>query len=129
MLSRVKPEYKQAADYYGRGITVCPAWSASYETFLADMGERPNDTSLDRINNDGNYEPGNCRWASRATQRLNSRRVAWIEYDGRTMTVQDAAKLIGVHPSAIWNDKRRNNVSIQEAVDRVALRKDQARVA
>ncbi len=122
MRSRVKPEYKQAKDYYERGISVCERWADSYENFLADMGEKPDGLSLDRIDNDGNYEPSNCRWANAATQRKNCRRTSLVMLDGREMLVQDAAELIGVHPSAIWNDKRRNNVTIQEAVDRVAKR-------
>lgn len=64
-----RPEYKY---YGGRGITICTEWK-DFATFYADMGERPNGMSLDRIDTNGNYEPNNCKWSTRAEQMLNRR--------------------------------------------------------
>lgn len=69
----LQPNHRKYAYYGGRGITICERWRNSFSAFVEDMGERPAGHSLDRIDTNGNYEPGNCRWATRDEQRANQR--------------------------------------------------------
>lgn len=78
--------YIAFANYGGRGIRVCERWRHSFVAFVADLGPRPVRMTLDRIDVDGDYEPDNCRWATRREQRLNQRRMLQLEYEGRRLT-------------------------------------------
>lgn len=74
MKQRVKDTYHERKYYYDQGVTVCDRWSKSFTNFLADMGERPEGKTLDRINPYLGYSPDNCRWADASTQARNQRR-------------------------------------------------------
>lgn len=88
MINRcVNPRNKSFPAYGGRGITVCERWLHSFLNFLADMGPCPAGFSLDRIDNDGAYEPGNCRWTTRLVQSNNRRNNRHITFNGKTLTV------------------------------------------
>lgn len=81
--------------YGGRGITVCDAW-ASFENFLADMGECPDGLTLERNDTNGNYEPSNCCWATPVEQTRNRRITATLEIDGRTRVLGEVCAERGV---------------------------------
>jgi hypothetical protein len=81
-------------EYGGRGIGVCERWR-DFRDFLADMGERPDNASLDRIDNDGNYEPGNCRWASAREQNQNTRKSLWVTINGERISAPDLERRMG----------------------------------
>lgn len=86
--------------YGGRGITVCDSWN-KFENFLADMGERPKGTTLDRIDNNKRYEPSNCRWAEISEQNSNQRRTVRLEINGRTQTLTEWARALGIARSTL----------------------------
>lgn len=82
--------------YGGRGITVCDRWS-NFSMFLADMGKRPEGTSLDRIDINGDYEPSNCRWATIKEQANNTSANVTIEYSGVSLSVALWAEILGLN--------------------------------
>ena len=80
-------------EYGGRGITVCDRWLNSFENFLADMGPCPDDLTLDRINNESHYEPGNCRWTTWEQQMLNRRSIRGEHHPNAKLTVDDVSSI------------------------------------
>lgn len=113
-----KPEYKSwchakarccnpldpAYQYYGgRGITMCQEWMDSFQAFYDYIGPRPNGTSLDRFpNNNGNYEPGNVRWATTQEQTRNQRTNTRVTYNGETLTIAEWAERTGIKYATLW---------------------------
>lgn len=100
----LNPTDKHYPNYGGRGIKICPLWLSSYPAFLEFMGRRPSPQhSLDRYpDNDGNYEPGNVRWATKKEQALNRRDSRILTFNGRSQNLQLWADEIGIDQSAIW---------------------------
>lgn len=95
MMARCHGRHKHFYRYGGRGITVCERWH-TFETFLADMGRKPDRTwSIDRIDNDGNYEPSNCRWADAITQNNNNGNVRLIEFNGESLSISQWERRVG----------------------------------
>lgn len=92
----LNPKIKRFDSYGGRGITVCDRWLDSFENFLEDMGERPEGYSIDRIDNDGNYEPSNCRWATNRQQQRNKRTNRLITHNGVTQCLNAWAEQTGI---------------------------------
>lgn len=99
------PKCKAYHLYGGRGITVCDRWvgESGFANFLTDMGEPPSKLhSIDRFpDKNGNYEPGNCRWATRTEQGNNTRRNIMMTFQGRTQTMTQWANEIGVKPNTL----------------------------
>lgn len=89
------PKHDGYHRYGGSGITVCERWEI-YLNFYEDMGERPEGTTLDRLDNKKGYEPGNCRWANLETQNNNRRDNVYLEYNGKRQTMKQWAKELGL---------------------------------
>lgn len=108
------PRNDRFESYGGRGITVCDRWRDSYEAFLTDMGRKPSPHhSIDREDNDGNYEPGNCRWALLKVQARNNRRNRHVLFEGRSIPLSEACELTGLSYGMVkarlrrgWPDER-----------------------
>lgn len=105
------PNNKAFVNYGGRGITVCDQW-LDFASFLADMGERPANTSLDRIENSRCYEPGNCRWATAGQQARNKRNNRPMTLNGETMLMCEWTERLGLRAGLLaqrihygWSDE------------------------
>jgi transposase len=118
MLARCRYErHPHFKHYGGRGIEVCERW-LKFENFLADMGERPEGLTLDRIRHNDGYEPGNCRWATETEQHRNTRTNRYVTHEGRTMCASAWAEELGVgrHVIYTWLSKGLGVAEIKDGI-------------
>jgi len=88
--------------YGGRGITVCERWRSSFVNFFTDMGPKPfPEATIERVDNDGNYEKSNCKWATQEEQKQNTRNVRKLTYNGETLSIGEWAKKLGIDRSTL----------------------------
>jgi hypothetical protein len=107
--------------YGGRGIAVCERWN-NFANFFADLGECPPNHSLERIDVNGCYKPGNCRWATPAEQSRNQRTNVFVILDGCRMVFRDACGVVGISPTSVYARMRAKALTHQAAIDYYAKR-------
>ena len=108
MLQRcLNPKHPSYADYGGRGITVCDEWRESAAAFVRYISPRPKGMTLERIDNDRGYEPGNIRWATRAEQVRNRRNNIIVQLGEERLVLKDACARLGMSYDAIWRRLKR----------------------
>ncbi|MFD4442539.1 hypothetical protein ACFWPK_22490 [Nocardia sp. NPDC058519] len=111
--------------YGGRGITIDPRWD-TFENFIADMGERPEGHTIDRIDNDGNYSPENCRWATGLTQGNNRGNNRHLTHRGRTQTMAEWAREAGLPNGVFYNRVMALGWSVERALTEPVQRRRQS---
>lgn len=117
------PTYPQYKDYGGRGIKVCDRWLKSVAHFVEDMGERPKGYTIERIDNDGNYTPENCKWITKKEQSYNRRNNRNITFGGKTQAITKWAKETGLGAMTIQCRIDRYGWSIEKALTTPSKRK------
>lgn len=119
----LNPNNTHYAEYGGRGITVCQRWLSSFEDFIADMGPRPPGMTIERKNNDGNYEPDNCKWATRKEQQRNRRACCMRDGFGKRLCISAWAEELGMPRASLVNRLRRGMTIEQIAAQFASKRK------
>jgi hypothetical protein len=115
------PKDTSFKDYGGRGIKICERWH-NFDNFYADMGVQPVGMQIDRIDNNGNYEPGNVRWVTPPQQTRNKRNNVNLTFAGRTMCMQDWAAEVGISPPTLLTRLQRG-WSVEQALTTPAVRR------
>lgn len=108
--------------YGAQGISVCPRWRDRFEAFFADMGHCPAGMSIDRVDNDRGYEPGNCRWATAKVQSQNRRYLKKVVLFGRETLVVEAERALGLGRWGIRQRAAKNGETIQQATNHFATK-------
>jgi len=108
------PNCKAYDGYGGRGIRMCKRWMESFDAFLLDMGKCPSGHTIERQDNDGDYEPQNCVWATRKAQARNTRRNRLITFGGETLCLAEWSERTGIAPSTLT--KRLSQWSVKAAL-------------
>ena len=119
MIGRCYNSKQRMYKWYGaKGRTVCERWKQSFENFIADMGKKPSPKhSLDRFpDKNGNYEPQNCRWATRFEQDRNTTRNFWVEFNGDKLVITDLSKKIGISTDNIKRHIKKGK-TVQEIIN------------
>lgn len=113
----LNPKHKSYPDYGGRGIKVCDRWLESFDNFLADMGEAPEGMTIEREDSNGNYEPDNCKWATKKEQAQNTKRCLSVVIDGVTYrTLRAAAEAFGLPYSTVKVRTSQYKWTVEEAL-------------
>lgn len=109
-------KYHRYKNYGGRGIQICDHW-LNYDNFINDVGFPPDPSySLDRIDNNGNYEPGNVRWATMKEQHRNRSTNTFITLEGKTLCIKDWALLMGLKPNTLIGRLYTHGWPIEKAI-------------
>jgi hypothetical protein len=117
MIQRCRDQrHRYYKNYGGRGITVCDRW-LNFENFFEDMGPQPDGMTIEREDNNKGYEPGNCKWATRAIQNRNKQGNVYLEHNGMRLLQQDWAKILRISRSAIRYHLKRGK-TFEEIIER-----------
>lgn|ERR1700744_882378 len=115
----LNPKSTSYKSYGGRGIKICDRWMASFENFFADMGEPPKGSSIDRFPDvNGDYEPGNCRWATVAQQAVNKRTNVLLTFGGKTLCLAEWSRELGIPTYSLQYRIRKRGLPLEIAFKR-----------
>ena len=114
------PSNASYSDYGGRGIHVCDRWADDFDAFVEDMGDPEEHQTLERIDHNGPYSPENCRWASWVDQANNRRNNRLITHDGKTQTMSQWARELGLGSDTLWRRLQNNSPEVSLVRETIA---------